>query len=210
MRISKPSPALVISLVALVMATTGSAVAAVTYASRAGSVDGYSAVGASSTNSHAAGNLVATAHGGSFNGKVPNKFLAQVPLTSPFQSVFTAVDNQAGATVDLASTGLGKLQAACRDESAAAGTVNPRTTVQWANTSGGPENVARRVGVGDGAFDVSQNGTLSQLDVAGSQTFLFHIQKDTVQVLVQGVVRQDRPNTASGSCVVYGVVQTIQ
>jgi hypothetical protein len=210
MRNKRPSPALVISIIALVMATTGSAVAAVSYASRAGSVDGYSAVGASSTNSHAAGNLVATAKGGSFSGKIPNKFLAQVPAVSQFAVPFDVVDNQVGATQDLASTPLGKLQASCRDEATAPTTENPRTTVQFVNTSGGPENIARRVGVGDGAFSQAENGTVQTVDVSGSQTFFFHVQQNATQVIVQGVVRQDRPDPNTGKCLVFGVVQVVQ
>jgi hypothetical protein len=210
MRISKPSPALVVSIIALVMATTGSAVAAVDFASRAGSVDGFSAVGASSSNSHAAGNLVATARGGSFTGKIPNKFLAQVPVTAQFAVPFDVVDNQAGATQDLSTTPLGKVQASCRDEAAAQGQENPRTTVQFVNTSGGPENIARRVGVGDGAFSQAENGTVQTVDVSGSNTFFFHVQQNSTQVIVQGVVRQDRPDPATGKCLVFGVVQTVQ
>src|SRR3954467_7418717 len=75
MRIRKPSPSLVISIIALVMASTGSAIAAVSYARSAGAVDGRSAVGASSSLSHAAGRLVATASGGSHKGKIPVTFL---------------------------------------------------------------------------------------------------------------------------------------
>ena len=64
MKIRRPSPSLVISVIALVIATTGSAVAAVSFARNAGAVDGRSAVSASSTLSHAAGRLAATARSG--------------------------------------------------------------------------------------------------------------------------------------------------
>jgi hypothetical protein len=60
----RPSPSLVISLIALVMATTGTAIAAVDFARNAGAVDGKSAVSAGSSLSNARGKLVATARGG--------------------------------------------------------------------------------------------------------------------------------------------------
>jgi hypothetical protein len=46
--------------------------------------------------------------------------------------------------------------------------------------------------------------------VTASQTFFFHVQANNVQVVVQGVVRQDRPDPATGRCLVFGVVQNIQ
>src|SRR5215208_4882872 len=85
MRISRPSPATVISIIALVMATTGTAVAAVDFARNSGQVDGISAVPASSSNSRAKGNLVATARGGSNVGQIPHKFLADVGELTNFE-----------------------------------------------------------------------------------------------------------------------------
>src|SRR5215211_6305905 len=58
MKISRPQPATIISIVALVMASTGSAVAAVSFARNAGAVDGKSAAGSGTTLSHAAGKLI--------------------------------------------------------------------------------------------------------------------------------------------------------
>ncbi|HSD79536.1 MAG TPA: hypothetical protein VLB47_02705, partial [Solirubrobacteraceae bacterium] len=60
MRFGRPSPSLAVSLAALVMASTGTAVAAVTYAQNAGAVDGRSAVGSGASPRRAAGRLVAT------------------------------------------------------------------------------------------------------------------------------------------------------
>src|SRR3954467_910128 len=75
MRIRKPSPSLVISIVALVMASTGSAVAAVSFARNAGAVDHKSAVGSGATLSHAAGKLVATRAKGAGKGTIAAKYL---------------------------------------------------------------------------------------------------------------------------------------
>ena len=76
MKFRRPSPSMVVALIALVLSTSGSAVAAVSYASRAGSVDGHSAVGASSSLQARGRNLVATAKGGPMSGQIPAKFLA--------------------------------------------------------------------------------------------------------------------------------------
>ena len=61
MKLKRPSPAMVVAVVALVMSMTGGAIAAVNFAQNAGSVDGYSAVKASKAGkAKAAGKLVAT------------------------------------------------------------------------------------------------------------------------------------------------------
>ena len=95
MKLRRPSPSMVVALIALVLSTSGSAVAAVSYASRAGSVDGHSAVGASSSLRHAAGNLVATAKGGSTSGQIPARFVAGVQQGSsqPFVQSVQVSDN---------------------------------------------------------------------------------------------------------------------
>src|SRR3954471_1176075 len=116
MRIRRPSPSLVISIVALVMATTGSAVAAVSFARNAGAVDGRSAVGASSSVKHATGRLVATATGGSHKGQIPVKFLANVPASTTFAQYVPVVDNAGGASQVLNTNSLGTLSATCSDQ----------------------------------------------------------------------------------------------
>ncbi len=150
MRLRSPSPGTVISTIALVMATTGTAVAAVDFARNAGAVDGVSAVGASSSNSRAKGNLVATARGGSNTGQIPNKFLADVPRVegvrrrrSPSRTTRPARRSTS------ASTPLGRFSASCQDQSMTAGTEDPRMVLSFTNQSGGPANIARRAGVGE-------------------------------------------------------------
>src|SRR5688572_749233 len=157
MRLSKPSPGTVIATVALVMAMTPVAVAATVNADR---VDGLSAVGASSSLNRAAGNLVATARGGSNKGQIPNKFLADVPAVTNYANAFTVEDNQTGATIDLAGVPFGRISISCQDQAAAAGTEDPRMVISFTNTSGGPVNVYRRVGVGDASIAVVANGTV--------------------------------------------------
>jgi hypothetical protein len=192
------------------MATAGSAVAAVDYARKAGQVDGFSAVGASSSTSHAAGNLVATARGGSNKGQIPNQFLADVPAAQNFAVPFAVQDNAVGATTTLGTTPLGSISASCRDENAKAGTENPSTVITWNNTSGGDENYARRIGVSDPSITLLANGTVDNLTISGSNTFYHHVEAGPVDVVVEGVVRQTGANTADGACLVYGTIRVTQ
>jgi hypothetical protein len=210
MRLRRPSPGTVLSIVAIVMATTGTAAAAVDFARNAGAVDGVSAVGASSSNSRAKGNLVATARGGSNSGQIPNKFLADVPETKGFQAPFAVSDNQTSATNDLASTPLGRFSAACQDQSMAAGTEDPRIVLSFTNTSGAPINLVRRAGIGEANFLLLPNGTLDSFTIATSNTFRVHAQQNGTQVIVEGAARQDRPDPANGSCLVWGTVEVVR
>src|SRR3954452_15259059 len=117
MRIKRPSPSLVVSIIAVVMASTGSAVAASKIA--ATSVDGFSAVGASSSLSKARGKLVATQAGGANAGKLPGKFVSGVVQGDAFISSFAraqdVADNQPGAPIELfpAIPGLGTITSTC-------------------------------------------------------------------------------------------------
>ena len=66
-------------------------------------------------------------------------------------------------------------------------------------------NVARRAGIrDDAAYNAIPNGTVAQLVINGSNTFLFHVEYRGRNLLVNGVVRQDGTGTADGRCVVYG------
>jgi hypothetical protein len=210
MRISRPSPGTVLATVALVMASTGTAVAAVDFARNAGAVDHLSAVGASSSNNHAAGRLVATARGGSNKGQIPNKFLADTTEGSGFRAAFDVQDNATGANVGLNGNPLGALTASCQDQANAASTEDPRSVLTFNNTSGAPVNFARRVGVGDPAIGVIQPGTVDSFTINGSNTFKYNLEGGVAQVLIEGVVRQDRPAPTDGKCFVYGTVQVIR
>jgi hypothetical protein len=210
MRLRRPSPGTVLSTVAIVMATTGTAAAAVDFARNAGAVDGVSAVGASSSNSRAKGNLVATARGGSNSGQIPNKFLADVPETKGYSAPFAVEDNQTTATNDLAQTPLGRFSASCQDQSMAAGTEDPRIVLSFTNQSGSPINLVRRAGVGEATFSLLPNGTLDSFTIATSNTFRVHAQQGTTQVILEGAARQDRPDPANGACLVWGTVDVIR
>jgi hypothetical protein len=209
MRIRKPSPAMVVAIIALVMASTGSAVAAVSFARNAGAVDGRSAVSASSSNSTAAGNLVATRSKGSNAGKIPIKFLAGVAYADTFATFFDVGDNATGATVTVEPTTLGTLSASCSDQAGAAGVEDPTVTLTFANTSGRDVFYYRRVGNGNPTITTIANGTADSFTINGQNSFTIQAQTDTVMVEFEGFTRQFNVRTPSGNCSVSGTVQEI-
>lgn len=211
MRLSKPSPAMVVAVTALVMATTGGAVAAVNFARNAGAVDGKSAVSARASLGSARGKLVATARRGPNAGRIPGKFLADVVATQKFGRALDVTDNATGAAVDLSNLfGLGKLTASCQDEDKKAGNEDPASAVTFANGSGSAVNSARRVGTGSPVISAVANATVDQFTIKGSNTFSYHLELAGSNVLVDGVVRQDGRDTTGASCLVYGTVLLVR
>jgi hypothetical protein len=210
MKISRPSPSMAVAGIALFVSLGGTSMAAVNYARNAGAVDGKSAVSASGTTSHAAGRLVATTPSGSHKGTIPAKFLADVPRTQTFGRAFEVADNAPGAPQTIGAAGsTGVLTATCNDQNNAAGIEDPITVLGFVNSSGETINVARRVGNGDGAVEALANQTVSALTIGGSNTFTYHVERRGVNLLVNGVVRQDGRGTPNGTCLVYGTVMEI-
>jgi hypothetical protein len=211
----RPSPAMIVAVVALVMAMSGSAVAVVSFARNSGAVDGKSAVSAGVTNARAAGRLVATQRRGANRGKIPARYL-NLPRTvlgngavSDFSQATDVVDNATGAATLLTNlNGFGSLTATCSDQSNTAGREDPRTTLTFTNGSGAPVNVARTLG---GAADLRAvaTGTTYPTVINGSNTVLLHLERAGTNVLVQIAVRQDGAGTASGSCLVVGTVLAV-
>src|SRR4051794_39429463 len=206
MRIRRPSPSLVISVVALVMATTGSAVAAVSFARNAGAVDGKSAVSASSSLKHATGRLVATASGGSHKGRIPVKFLANVPAATTFAHYVPVTDNAAGESQVLNSNSLGTLSATCNDQDARAGLLDPTTTFTF-TSAGAQVNFARTIGGGNATVVPMAPNTTQSITINGSNTFHVHVESFGVDVIYDGQVRQDGRGTPVANCLVSGTAQ---
>jgi hypothetical protein len=204
MRIKRPSPSLIVSIVAVVMASTGSAVAASKIA--ATSVDGYSAVGASSSLGKARGKLVATQAGGANAGKLPGKFVSGLVQGDGFIGSFAraqdVTDNQVGAPVELIRIeGLGTLTSVCEDQSNVVGREDPRQTIAFLNQSGAVVSYARELGGGGAAtISVPGNGTATPFTIPGSNTFQLLIQSGTKSVTIQGIARQDGTNTPTAQC----------
>jgi hypothetical protein len=210
MKISRPSPSMVVAGLALFVSLGGTSIAAVSYVSNAGAVDGKSAVFAGASLSQAAGKLVATNRSGTDKGRLPGKFIADVGKTQTFSNGFEVADNAPGAPQTVSSmSGLGTLTATCNDQNAAAGKEDPISTIAFLNQSGQPANVARRVGNGDGALDVQANQTASSIAIGGSNTFMFHIEQAGKNSIITGGVRQDGRGTAAAVCVVFGVVSQV-
>ena len=203
----RPSPAMVVAVVALVFATTGSAVAAVSFAINAGAVDGKSAVAAGASNNYAAGKLVATRRVGILKGTIPARYLdPSAGQSLSFGTSTDVIDNATQAPFTIASIpGFGTLQATCNDQKAAqAGVEDPTTTVTFTNQSGAAVNFARTLGTGStSVVGLVPNQTASFV-VNGSNTYIINVLKQSTSLLVNGVVRQDGANTANAFCVNYG------
>jgi hypothetical protein len=206
-----PSPALVVAIIALIVALSGTAVAAVNYARNAGAVDGKSAVASGATLKSAAGRLVATQRSGADRGRIAAKYLdlggRMRGATASFGRFQNVIDNQSLTPVPLGeAAGLGTLQATCADENGAGGRLDPVTTLTFANTSGEAVNLSRNVGfnAGTNVITVLQNGTTHQIKVSGSQAFQLHVERRGANWEVRGVVRQDGRDTPTASCLVYG------
>jgi len=210
MKVTRPSPAMVVAGIALFVSLGGTSIAAVSYVSNAGAVDGKSAVFSGASLSQAAGTLVATNRSGPDKGRLPGKFVADVPKSSVFSNIFEVADNAPGAPQTVSTlSGLGTLTATCNDQNKTAGNEDPISTISFNNASGEIVNVARRVGNGDGALSVAANQTATSVAIGGSNTFMFHIERRSQNALIQGGVRQDGRGTPAATCVVFGVVEQI-
>jgi hypothetical protein len=207
MKISRPSPSMVIAGIALFVSLGGTSIAAVSYVSNAGAVDGKSAVYSGASLASAAGKLVATNRSGVDKGRLPSKFVADVPKTQTFSRGIEVADNAPGAPQAVAAmNGLGTLTATCNDQNGAAGNEDPISTIAFVNQSGQTINVARRVGNGEGALGLVANQTVASVAIGGSNTFTFHVEYAGNNAIIEGGVRQDGRGTCAAVCGVFGVV----
>lgn len=214
MKISRPQPATVISIVALVMATTGSAFAAVDFARNAGAVDHKSAIGSGATLSKAAGKLITTQAKGAGKGTIAQKYLDTSGLakgtTSTFGRAFEVVDNAASVPTQIGGIpGLGPLTATCADQDNSVGVEDPQTVITFQNTSGDAVNQSRQIGGSNPLVNAVLNGTTSPFTINGSSTFELHLERAGTNYFVHGVVRQDGRGTNAASCLVYGVTLAV-
>ena len=210
MKISRPQPATIISIAALVMATTGSAVAAVSFARNAGHVNGIAAVRSGATVNHAAGKLVATQRSGAGKGTIAPRYLDTRGLargtTATFGRSFQVVDNATSVPTQIGGIpGLGPITATCVDQNARVGNEDPQSTITFANTSGDIVNQSRQIGGNNPTVDAVLNGTQSSFSISGSSTFELHLERRGSNYFVHGVVRQDGRGTNNASCLVYGL-----
>jgi hypothetical protein len=200
---------MVVSIIALVMASAGTSIAAVTFATNSDRVDGLHAVRAGSPDS-AAGKLIATARTGIRKGTIPNYHLSGVPQSDSFSQAFSVPDNQTGGQVTLDENELGRLSAACSDENANAGNENPTAAVTLTNTNAAPVNFARHVGSGAAASGMLQPNTVHTFSIGGSNTFLVHVAQFDVNIIYQGFIRQVGQGTGDAQCVIVGTRERIK
>lgn len=205
----RPSPSIVVSTIAVVLAAGGTSVAAVNFARNAGAVDGKSATGAGSSQARAAGKLVATANSGSLKGKVPARFLDLSGVVAGSKGTFAqgieVADNQTSAPVGLGGyPGLGLVTATCADQNNTAGKEDPSVTVTFANSSGTTVNFERTIGTGNPAVTAVPAATQATFTIANSNTFELYAQTGSTHYVMRGNVRQDGQGTAAASCVLWG------
>lgn len=212
MQLKAPSPSMGVALAALVLASTGTAVAAVSYANNAGKVDGRDAVTSKSSLNKAAGALVATAGAGPNKGKLPGRFVSGVvqgdgDTFSRFAEVQDNASDVPGALTSVPS--FGTFSATCGDQNGKAGTEDPITTITYSNTSGASVDQIRSSNGGVPEVGVVPANAISVLNFGGTSAFHWLIQRQGDVLVVDGAVRQDNRNTGAAQCYVYGYAQVI-
>jgi hypothetical protein len=218
MKLKRPSPAMVVAVLALVLSMTGGAIAAVNFANNAGSVDGKSAVKASKAGKQkAAGKLVATYKSGDNRGKLPLRIIAGAASENSVDNLSDAAargrngarliavaDNQTTAADTMIDLDLGSLQVACADQNDNGGTENATTRVTVANSSGAAMNLSRSVGNGAPAIVTLETGSAHTFSVPQQNTFSIQLQgTDNKTVVVEGTARQLGQGTNDSSCAVF-------
>lgn len=213
MRLRMPSPAMVVAIVALVVASSGTAFAVVNYARNAGAVDGKSAVSASSSLRDASGKLVATASAGAGKGRIPNRYVAGVMRggSTSLTKYMRVVDNQPGPVVPMAIIPrIGRLDAQCRDQDAAPGVESTQTVVTFTASAPGGVNVSRLLGrdIESGrnavVFTALRDQPVPVLSFADS-LFQLVLQARDRTVFISGAARSDSNRTPNAACLVFGI-----
>jgi hypothetical protein len=225
MKLKRPSPAMAVAMVALVMSMTGGAIAAVNFAKNAGAVDGKSAVKASKAGKKkAAGKLVATYKSGDNRGKLPLRIVAGAASENDLDDLADAAaegrngvrsisvaDNQTTAAETMIDLGLGALQVSCTDQADNAGNENAATRVSITNSSGSAVNLSRQLGGGEPTITTLENGIVHTFTVGQQNTFSVQVQgSGNRTVVVNGTALQIGQGTADSSCVVWATAILVE
>ena len=225
MRLKRPSPAMAVAVLALVMSTTGGAIAAVNYAQNSNAVDGYSAVKAAKAGKQkAAGKLVATYRDGKKRGRLPLRIIAGAASENAVDNLSDAVargrngarliavaDNQTTAAETMIDLDLGNLQVSCADQQANAGAENATTRIGVTNGSGAPVNLSRSVGNGAPTITTLESGIVDTFSIPQENTFSIQLQgTEDRTVLVEGTARQLGQGTADSSCAVFATAILVE
>jgi hypothetical protein len=204
---------MVVALIALAVALSGTAVAAVDYARNAGAVDGRSAVSSDVTLGAAKGKLVATALLGPSRGRVPGRFVSDVMRggATSITKYLRAVDNQPGPVVTIATIdGIGRFEAQCRDQDPAPSVESTQTIITFTASEPAGVNVSRLTGrdidnSNDGVvFTATPNQAVPVISIADTM-FQLILQSGLKTVFLSGSARSDANHTASAACLIWGI-----
>jgi hypothetical protein len=204
---------MIVALIALFVALSGTAVAVVGYARNAGAVDGKSAVSARSTLEHARGNVVATARGGRNGGRIPGRFVSEVMRggSTSLTRYLRVVDNAEGPVVPLAIIPqIGRLDAQCRDQDPEAGIESTQTVITFTASDPGGVNVSRLLGRDIESarnavvFTALKDEPVPILSFADS-LFQLVLQARDRTVFINGASRSDANRTANAACLIFGI-----
>jgi len=204
---------MVVALIALVVALSGTAVAAITYAQNAGAVDGKSAVSSDVGLSAAKGKLVATAASGTSRGRIPGRFVSDVMRggATSITKYLRAVDNQPGPMVAIATIdGIGKFEAQCRDQDPAPNVKSTQTVISFTASQPGGVNVSRLTGRDiensrDGIiFTALPTQAVPVISIADTM-FQLIMQSGSKTVFVSGSARSDANHTPNAACLIWGI-----
>jgi hypothetical protein len=207
-----PSPAMVVAIVALIMAMSGTAVATVAvarFAQNAGKVDGKDAVLAGTSPATAAGKLVTLNRSGISRGHFSSAYLppfvAGKGQVTSFGRGIDVPDNASGAAQTIVSLpGLGAITATCSDQNNGANIEDPQTIIAFVNGSGANVNYARSTGNGAVQVGAPANGTATNTQINGSNTFEIVIHGAGRSATIHGAVREDARGSNAAFCTVFG------
>ena len=210
--VSRPSPSMVVAGIALFVSLGGTSIAAVSYATRAGSVDGKSAVfaGASLVAGRRASSSPPTARG-TDKGRLPGKFVADVAEDADVQQELRGRRQRARRAADGrdASSGLGTLTATCNDQNAAAGNEDPISAIRSSTSpaSADERRPPRRQRRRRADASAAEPDGRRRSAIGGSNTFTVPHRAAAARTRSSsGGVRQDGRGTPAATCVVFGVV----
>lgn len=204
---------MVVAVIALVVASSGTAFAVVNYASNAGAVDGKSAVSASSSLRHAAGRLVATASAGPGKGRIPGRYLDDVMRggSTSLTKYIRAVDNQDGRVVALAIIPkIGRIEAQCRDQDSTPGIESTQTVITFTASDPRGVNVSRLLGrdIANSrnavVFTAPKDQPVPVTNFA-DELFQLVLQARDRTIFISGAARSDLNRTADAACLVFGI-----
>jgi len=209
---------MVVAVIALFVASSGTAVAVVGFARNSGAVDGKSAVSASASVQRASGKLVATASSGPGKGRIPDKFVSNVMRggSSSLTKYMRVVDNAEGPVSPLAIIPrIGRLDAQCRDQDPTPGVESTQTVITFTAADAGGVNISRLLGRDIESarnavlFTALKDQPVPILSFADS-LFQLVLQARDRSVFVNGASRSDANRSPDAACLIFGIALRVR